>query len=64
MAGERSEKSPKLRTDDAVHWRQLFERLWPVDRTPVFGGLVRAIDQFDRDQSRRRKHGGAADTSD
>lgn len=24
-----------------------FERLWPVDETPCFGGLIRAIDEAD-----------------
>jgi hypothetical protein len=26
-----------------------------VDRKPVFNGLVRAIDEFDREQKRRRR---------
>jgi hypothetical protein len=48
---------PKLRSEDAVKsLRQVFERIWPVDRKPVFNGLVRAIDEFDREQKRRRKH--------
>jgi hypothetical protein len=46
----------KLRKDDAIKsLRHLFERVWPVDRKPVFRGLVRAIDEFDREQRRRRK---------
>jgi hypothetical protein len=35
--------------------RSVFQRAWPVDRTPIFSGLVRAIDDFDREQRRRRK---------
>jgi len=46
----------KLRREDAVKsLRHVFERVWPVDRKPVFKGLVRAIDDFDREQKRRRK---------
>jgi hypothetical protein len=53
-AGPRRESGP--RSEDAVKsLRQVFERLWPVDRKPVFNGLVRAIDEFDREQKRRRK---------
>jgi hypothetical protein len=26
-----------------------FERLWPVDETPCFSGLLEAIDQADRE---------------
>ena len=47
--------------DAAGSLRLIFERAWPLDRKPVFGGLVRAIDKFDRRQSRRRKLGNAAD---
>ena len=25
-----------------------FDRLWPVDETPCFSGLIKAIDQADR----------------
>jgi hypothetical protein len=34
-----------------------------VDRKPVFNGLVRAIDQFDREQKRRRKGRDGGDRS-
>ena len=55
--GEERVGGPKPRREDAVKsLRQVFERLWPVDRKPVFNGLVRAIDEFDREQKRRRKH--------
>ena len=55
MAEERI-GAPKRRSEDAVRsLRHVFERVWPVDRKPVFGGLVRAIDDFDREQRRRRK---------
>lgn len=64
MAEEQS-GVPKRRSDDAVRsMRQVFERVWSVDRKPVFSGLVRAIDEFDREQSRRRKRPSAADRSD
>lgn len=29
-----------------------FESLWPVDESPCFGGLLRAIDEADRQQAR------------
>jgi hypothetical protein len=52
------------RNKDAVHsLRHVFERVWPVDRKPVFGGLVRALDDFDREQSRRRKQRDRSDRS-
>ena len=35
--------------------RHVFDGVWPVDGTPQFGGLVRAIDDVDREQRRRRK---------
>ena len=35
--------------------RHVFHGVWPVDGTPLFGGLVRAIDEVDREQRRRRK---------
>jgi hypothetical protein len=48
--------SEKPRSEGAVQsLRQVFERIWPVDRKPVFNGLVRAIDEFDREQKRRRR---------
>ena len=54
----------KLRSKDAVQsLRHIFERVWPVDRKPIFRGLVRAIDNIDREQRRRRKHRDAADRS-
>lgn len=63
MTEERIDAS-KARRDDAVQsLRHVFERVWPVDRKPVFGGLVRAIDKFDREQRRRRKSREAEDPS-
>ena len=54
----------KLRSEDAVKTlRHVFERVWPVDRKPVFSGLVRAIDEFDREQRRRRKLRNVVDRS-
>ena len=46
----------KMRSEAVQAMRQVFERAWPVDRKPVFGSLVRVIDEFDREQSRRRKN--------
>ena len=31
-----------------------FERAWPVERTPCFGDLLRAIDEADRDHWREQ----------
>jgi hypothetical protein len=31
-----------------------FDRLWPVDETPCFGALLRAIDEADRELWRER----------
>lgn len=54
----------KLRSKHAIQsLRHVFERVWPVDRKPVFSGLIRAIDELDREQKRRRKHDDAADRS-
>ncbi len=61
---EKRTGASKQRSKDAVKsLRHVFERIWPVDRKPVFRGLVRALDEFDRDQMRRRKHRDAADRS-
>ena len=32
-----------------------FQRLWPVDDAPAFAGLLKAIDDADRELSRRPK---------
>jgi hypothetical protein len=34
-----------------------FERLWPVDETPGFSGLLERIDEADRQLRRRREAG-------
>lgn len=61
MAEERIGAS-KLRREHAVQsLRHIFERVWPVDRKPVFSGLIRALDEFDREQRRRREHRNPAD---
>ncbi len=31
-----------------------FARLWPVDETPCFNGLIQAIDEADRELKRER----------
>jgi hypothetical protein len=33
-----------------------FTRLWPVDDTPCFSGLLEAIDEADRDLRQVRNH--------
>ena len=33
-----------------------FTRLWPVEETPCFDGLLRAIDDADREIRRRSQH--------
>jgi hypothetical protein len=33
---------------------QSFTRLWPVDETPCFSGLLQAIDEADRELCRAR----------
>ena len=38
--------------------RQVLHLAWPVDRKPIFSRLVRAIDEVDKEQSRRRKRQG------
>ena len=64
MTEERSEAS-KPRNKSAVQsLRQVLERAWPLDRKPVFSGLLRAIDELDREQRRRRKQRDAAERSD
>jgi len=39
---------------------QSFDRMWPVDETPCFEGLLRAIDEADRALCRRRDKDAAA----
>lgn len=34
-----------------------FNRVWPVDETPCFGGLLQAIDEADREIWRERDQG-------
>ena len=61
MTEERIGASKGRSKEAAQSLRYVFERVWPVDRKPVFSGLVRAIDKLDREQRRRRKHRDAAD---
>jgi hypothetical protein len=35
-----------------------FTRVWPVDETPCFEGLLQAIDEADRQLWRQREHAG------
>lgn len=35
-----------------------FTRLWPVDETPCFSDLIRAIDEADRQLARERDKAG------
>jgi hypothetical protein len=39
---------------DVVLLGQNFDRMWPVDETPCFGGLLAAIDEADREVWRER----------
>ncbi len=63
MTKERGGASKQRSKDVGQSWRHVFDRIWPVDRKPVFGSLVRAIDELDREQSRRRKQRDAKDRS-
>ena len=63
MTEERGGASNQRSKDSGHSLRQVFERLWPVDRKPVFRSLVKAIDELDREQSRRRKQRDAEDRS-
>lgn len=38
-----------------------FRRCFPVDESPYFGELLRAIDEADREVWRERDHAGAGD---
>jgi hypothetical protein len=37
-----------LTQSDVERLGQTFDRLWPVDETPCFSGLLQAIDEADR----------------
>lgn len=54
MADERSVSG---RTHDTARHRlgDAFKRVWPVQESSLFSGLVRAIDDADRELRRRRK---------
>ena len=52
------------RNDDVVRsTRRVFDRIWPLNRKPILSGMVRVIDQVDREQRRRRKLRDAADAA-
>jgi len=40
-----------------------FTRVWPVDQTPAFDGLLQAIDEADRELQRSRGYGEQASRS-
>jgi hypothetical protein len=64
FVSEDRDDAAKLPSEDAVRsLRQIFERAWPVNRKPAFDSLLQAIDGFDREQRRRRKHRDGADQS-
>ena len=44
-----------LTEDDVKLLSPTFDRLWPVDETPCFSGLLRAIDEADRELWRRER---------
>ena len=64
MTEERIEASKPRNRSAVQSLRDVLERAWPLDRKPVFSSLVRAIDEIDREQRRRRKQRDAADRSD
>ena len=39
-----------------------FDRLWPVDETPCFDGLLQAIDEADREFRRERDRSAHVET--
>lgn len=44
----------------ALSFRGVLDRVWPLDGAPSFSGLLDAIDEADRELSRRRKRQGQA----
>jgi hypothetical protein len=48
-----------LTNDDLKVLGPSFQRVWPVDQTPCFGDLLRAVDEADRDIWRARDRGDA-----
>lgn len=45
-----------LTDDDLTRLGANFKRLWPVDETPCFQGLLHAIDEADRELRVERCH--------
>jgi hypothetical protein len=43
-----------LTAQDVVLLGPTFDGIWPVDETPCFSGLLKAIDEADRDMDRER----------
>lgn len=54
LAKERIVAVGLLTNGDVARLGQNFHRLWPVDETPCFSGLLRAIDEADRVLRRSR----------
>lgn len=55
MASDRIVAVGLLTQHDVEMLGQGFTRLWPVDETPCFSDLVRAIDEADRQLARDRE---------
>jgi len=54
MSTERIVAVGLLRQSDLDRLGNCFTRLWPVDETPCFSGLLQAIDEVDREFRRDR----------
>jgi len=54
MSTERIIAVGLLSQSDLDRLRTCFARLWPVDETPCFSGLLQAIDEADREFQRER----------
>ena len=55
MNGERIVAVGLLTQRDVEVLGHGFSRLWPVDETPCFSGLIQAIDEADRALQRERQ---------
>ncbi len=53
-----------LRQSDLDLLGSRFDRLWPVDETPCFNGLLQAIDEADREFRRERDQTAQASQPD
>ena len=56
MAKDRIVAVALLTQGDVQRLGDNFKRLWPVDETPCFAGLIEAIDEADREARRDREY--------